>query len=98
MTLEDRLVDVILTGAPFTADDVTDAGRLAVDADHAPNGAQSAIGAQFNRWHRQGLIEPTGQVVRSAAPHRKGGAIRVWVATDRGHHWALRYRQDHLFE
>ena len=37
---------------------------------------------------RRNLIEWTGTVVRSKAPHRKGGAIRVWIGTEAGHLWA----------
>lgn len=81
--LEERLLFLRDTGDDFTADDLTVAGAYAVDADHSPNGAQSAIGAAIREAHRKGWIYPTGATVRSRAPHRKGGLIRVWRATPR---------------
>lgn len=90
--LEDRLAELILDGNVFTADDVTDEGRVAVDGGHRPNGRQSSIGAHFQLWRRRGWIEPTGHVIRSKAEHRKGGMIRVWAATPEGRHWAFNYR------
>lgn len=81
MNLDARLAELVAAGVPFTADDLTDSGHWAVDPYHAPNGAQSAVGACFRRAHARGLIEPTGTVVKSKAPHRKGGMIRVWQPT-----------------
>jgi hypothetical protein len=86
--LERRLARLILAGRPFTADDVTDDGALALDAAHRPNARQNGIGTLFNQAARRGLIWFTGQVVRSRAPHRKGGAIRVWDGTEAGVLWA----------
>jgi hypothetical protein len=83
-----RLARLILVGRTFTADDITANGSIALDPDHESNGKQSSIGAMFNQWQRRGLIVPTGEVVRSAAPHRKGGAIRVWHGTEAGVLWA----------
>lgn len=86
--LERRLAQLILAGFPFTADDVTANGAVALDAGHGPNGRQNGIGSLFNRAARRGLIAFTGEVVRSEAPHRKGGAIRRWQATEAGRLWA----------
>lgn len=86
--LERRLARLILVGREFTADDVTANGLVALDPDHAANGRQNAIGTLFNQASRRGLIDFTGQVVRSNAPHRKGGAIRVWRGTEAGVLWA----------
>lgn len=88
MSLDARLARAILDLGLFTADDVTANGSAAVDPDHAPNAAQNSIGALFNRAARDGRIAWTGRVVRSRAPHRKGGAIRVWRATAAGETWA----------
>jgi hypothetical protein len=86
--LERRIAHLILSGVRFTADDVTADGALALDGGHTPNGAQSGIGSMFTQLARRGLIETTNEVVRSRAPHRKGGAIRVWLGTEAGHLWA----------
>ena len=86
--LERRLARCILSGEPFTADDVTDEGRLALDGAHAPNARQSGIGSMFQSHARAGHIRFTGRVIKSSAKHRKGGAIRVWEATDAGVRWA----------
>jgi hypothetical protein len=83
------LAAVIVDGEDFTADDVTGCGTRAVDAGHAPNGAQSAIGSMFQQAQRNGWIESTNRVVRSSAPHRKGGGIRVWRPTQAGVDWAI---------
>jgi hypothetical protein len=83
-----RLARLILAGRTFTADDVTNNGAIALDTDHTPMGKQSGIGSMFNQWQRRGLIVPTGEVVRSSSPHRKGGAIRVWHGTEAGVLWA----------
>jgi hypothetical protein len=87
-TLEARLAYYILEGRPFTADDVTDLGRIAVDASHGPNAGQSGIGSLFQAHARAGHITFTGRVVKSQAKHRKGGAIRVWEPTEAGRRWA----------
>jgi hypothetical protein len=83
-----RLAELILDGDPFTADDVTYNGRFALDQSHSANGAQSGIGAMFQRASRERLIEFTGDVVKSKAKHRKGGVIRVWRGTEKGVRWA----------
>jgi len=83
-----RLAWLIITGEHFTADHLTDDGDLTLDADHTPNGPQSGIGAYINRMARRRLIEWTGHVVKSKAPHRKGGMVRVWKGTYAGRLWA----------
>ena len=87
--LDLRLAGLIVRRRPFTADDLTDSGRLTIDETHGPNGKQSAIGAIFSRARKDGLIVPTGEFVSSRAPRRKGGAIRVWRGTEAGHSWAV---------
>jgi hypothetical protein len=65
------------SGAPFSADDLRD--RVwEPDPDHTPNGANNTIGSIFRQAAAQGLIELTGQVVKSRSPHRKGGMIQLW--------------------
>jgi hypothetical protein len=88
MMFDRRLAWLIISRQHFTADDLTDDGAVTLDAAHGANGAQSGIGAYVNRASRRGLIAWTGAVVKSKAPHRKGGAIRVWHGTDRGRTWA----------
>jgi len=83
-----RLAELIMAGHDFTADDVTGDGQLTVAGDHGPNAAQNAIGSLFNTAARKRRIEWTGGVIRSHAPHRKGGAIRVWRGTPAGRRWA----------
>jgi hypothetical protein len=83
-----RLAWLIVDRPHFTADDLTDAGDTPLDAGHAANGAQNGVGAYVNGASRRGLIAWTGAVVRSRAPHRKGGAIRVWHGTNAGRRWA----------
>jgi len=87
-TLERRLAYLILTMRTFTADDLTDDGAFALDPDHDPNAAQNGIGAFINSASRRRLIEFTGAVVKSKAPHRKGGVIRIWTGTTAGRLWA----------
>ena len=87
-TIENRMIACIFVGEPFTADDVTKDGSIAVDPSRAQSGRQSSIGALFMEHSRAGHIEPTGEVIRSRAPSRKGGAIRVWRATPAGIAWA----------
>ena len=86
--LEARLAEAILDRETFTADDVTDEGRIALDARHGANARQNGIGSLFNEHARAGHIAFTGRVERSRAPHRKGGAVRVWTATGPGRLWA----------
>ena len=86
--LERRMAHLILSGVRFTADDLTADGAVTLDQAHTPNAGQNGIGSLFNQMARRGLIEWTGTVVRSKAPHRKGGAIRVWIGTEAGHLWA----------
>lgn len=86
--IEKRIAEVIRGGPIFTADDVTMEGVIAIDQGHAPNARQNAIGSTFQALARRGLIQRTGRVVRSKAPHRKGGMIQVWQATAAGRRWA----------
>jgi hypothetical protein len=86
--LDSRLAELIVSGRSFTADDVTANGVFTLDPMHSPNGTQSGIGAMFQRASRERLIEWTGEVVKSRAKHRKGGAIRVWRGTEKGARWA----------
>lgn len=85
---EPRLAELILTGHPFSADDLTRSGAVAIDGRHGANGAQSGIGSFVQKAAQRGLIAWTGTVVRSQAPHRKGGAIRTWTGTEAGRAWA----------
>jgi hypothetical protein len=73
-----RLFELAVLRDEITADDITSNGTRAVDGTHKANGRQSSIGSHFQKWHKQGLIEPTGRVVKSKAPHRKGGMIQIW--------------------
>jgi hypothetical protein len=86
--IEQALARCILTGSSFTADDVTADGAVTIDGTHEPNARQNGIGSMFNRAAKRGLIEWTGEVVRSRAPHRRGGTIRVWTGTEAGRLWA----------
>lgn len=83
-----------MAGGTFTADDLTSAGDIAIDASHAPNGAQSGIGTVFNKAARRKLIEFTGDIKGSAAQHRKGGMIRIWRGTEAGVLWARSILRD----
>jgi len=83
-----RLAYLIVTRQHFTADDLTLDGVDALDVAHAPNAGQNGVGGYVNRQAKRRLIEFTGHVVRSRAPHRKGGGIRVWRGTDAGRLWA----------
>jgi hypothetical protein len=80
--IEARFEQLIASGRPFTADDVTDGGRLALDDEHAANGRQSAIGTLFSKASKAGRIVPTGAVRSSSSPRRKGGLIREWQGVD----------------
>ena len=86
--LERRLAWLILSQSTFTADDLTADGQVTIDGAHTPNAAQNGIGAFINSASRRRLIEWTGAVVKSKAPHRKGGAIRMWSGTSTGRLWA----------
>ena len=86
--LERRLAYLILTMKTFTADDLTDDGQFALDPNHDPNSVQNGIGGFFISASNRRLIEWTGAVVKSKAPHRKGGAIRMWTGTSAGRLWA----------
>lgn len=91
--VEARLIALVAAGEPFTADDVTGAGALTLDGGtHAPNAKQSGIGSLFRSYATQGRITFTGRIVASRAPHRKGGAIRVWQPTAHGQAWATALR------
>jgi hypothetical protein len=83
-----RLAWLIIDRPHFTADDLTDEGAVTLDAGHGANGANNGIGSYVQGAARRGLIAWTGAVVRSKAPHRKGGAIRVWHGTTAGRLWA----------
>lgn len=97
MTIWDDLAAAIVAGEEFTSDDVTDCGNRTIDGGHTPNGAQSTIGSVFQQAARNGWIESTDRLVRSSAPHRKGGAIRVWRPTQAGIDWAMdQYAIEHL--
>lgn len=86
--LERRLAWLIQIERTFTADDLTADGIIAIDPSHRANGAQSGIGALFRWAAAERLIEWTGAVVKSKAPKRKGGAIRIWTGTAKGRQWA----------
>lgn len=96
MNVLDRQLRAIALAGPieFTIDDLTAAGKIALDASHAPNARQNGIGSYVNRAARDGLIEFTGRIERSKAPRRKGGAIRVWRITPAGIEWARRLADD----
>lgn len=59
------------------------------DPEHEPNAGNNAIGKIFADAHGAGLIEKTGQDVRSNAPRRKGGTDKMWRRTAK--------RQEKLF-
>lgn len=88
--IERRFAELVDTREPFSSDDVTANGSVALDGSHAPNAGQSGIGSMFQAAAKAKRIEFTGEVVRSKAPHRKGGVIRVWVGTEVGQLWARR--------
>jgi hypothetical protein len=85
---DQRAAELIVDCPEWTADDLTDDGAVTPDPDHAPNSANNGVGSYINGLSRRGLIAFTGQVVRSRAPHRKGGVIRVWTGTSAGRQWA----------
>jgi hypothetical protein len=76
-----RFEALVASGEAFTADDVTDDGALTVRGNHYPNASQNAIGTLFRQASIDRRIVPTGRVVKSRAPHRKGGMIREWRAS-----------------
>ena len=82
-----RFAEHILRGE-FSADDITDYGRITAHGDHDPNARQNTIGSMFQSHARQGHIHFTGRVIKSTSPHRKGGMIRIWVGTEKGKLWA----------
>jgi hypothetical protein len=86
--VDERIAFVIFGGEPFTSDDVTEDGSWTLDPAHTPNSIQSAVGSAFQLAARRGLIESDGRVTHSCSPHRKGGSIRVWRATEAGIEWA----------
>jgi len=86
--IEERIAFVVLAGQPFSVDDVTEDGAWAPDPTHAANSTQNSIGQHIGDVARRGLIEFTGEVQRSCAPHRKGGMIRIWRPTSAGDEWA----------
>jgi hypothetical protein len=88
--LMDRLRDLIHRGYKIVnADDITDVGRITIDAAHSPNGKQSGIGSFFREAIAKGLLEPSNlPPSRSKAKARKGGMIQNWQVTDKGRKWA----------
>lgn len=71
------LRELAARGEPFTSDDLLE--RVgAPDDQHTPNGRNSSIGSLFRQAAAEGWIESDGRVVKSRAPHRKSGAVRVW--------------------
>ena len=97
--LQRQLAHLIREGKPFTADDLTLDGRVAIDSGHNPNSSQNAIGSIFSQSNREGLIVFTGNTRKSKAPHRKGGLIREWRGTLIGLQWADELlEQGELFE
>jgi hypothetical protein len=78
MMITEAIQQLANEGDPFTADDVV-ALCGSPDDEHRPNGRNSSIGAAFRTARSQGVICQTGNYVRSTQPHRKGGAIAVWV-------------------
>jgi hypothetical protein len=96
-TLSAQLARCINEGMEtVTSDDVTDCGRIALDADHKANGKQSGIGSFFRTMAAQGVIVSTGQAVKSKAPKRKGGMIQVWKVTAAGRDWATARKRRRL--
>jgi hypothetical protein len=82
--LFDRLVLLVQQGyEEITADDITDCGRIAIDAAHTPNSKQSGIGSFFRQMNEERFLVSTGRIVKSKAPKRKGGMIQVWAVTDK---------------
>lgn len=69
------------TGEPFTADDLVALVGIP-DASHSANSRNSSLGAVFSWASKSGLIRPTGRVVQSSQPHRKGGMIREWIGNE----------------
>lgn len=88
--LERQLARLIVAGQyQVTADDITDCGRITIDAAHSPNGKQSGIGSFFRQKVADGILVSSGlPPVRSKAPKRKGGMIQVWSVTPKGLRWA----------
>ncbi len=86
--LERRLAQLIMLGDPFSADDLTDGGRIMLDPSGEANAGQNGVGAMVNAAARDGRIVFTGRTVKSSAPRRKGGLIRVWAGTYVGRNWA----------
>lgn len=70
--------DLAATGRAFSSDDLVDLVGLP-DPDHEPNARNGAVGAIFRQASTAGLIRPTGRVVTSRQPHRRGGTQRTWV-------------------
>ena len=91
--LERRVAPLILNGDSFSTNELTDDGQIVLDPAHAQSGKQSGIGAFINAMARRGLIEFTGQIVKSTAPHRKSGMVRVWRGTEAGRLWAALFHQ-----
>lgn len=88
--LEIRLAEVISAcpDCPFTIDDITLDGHLALDVAHECNGPQNGIGTVLNRAQKRQLIQTDGMTTRSRSPLRKGGAVKVWHPTEAGLLWA----------
>jgi len=87
--LQRRFAQLVWWGEEFSSDDLTSSGAVTLDASHEPNSRNNGIGGMFSSASRDGHIVPVG-VVKSKAPHRKGGMIRTWKATPSGVAWAGR--------
>jgi hypothetical protein len=88
--LWDRLRLLIQQGyTVINSDDVTDCGRITIDAAHSPNGKQSSIGSFFRTAIADGLLERSAlPPTKSRSIKRKGGMIQNWLVTDKGRDWA----------
>jgi hypothetical protein len=80
--MEQLIARSLAHGVNFSANDLHELVPNP-DGEHAPNGANSAIGSAFSRYSKAGRIEPTGRVLQSNQPHRKGGMVREWRAVTR---------------
>jgi hypothetical protein len=78
MTLAEAIAQLAATHAEFTSDDVI-ALCGSPDSSHTANAGNNAVGSAFRRAHAEHVIEPTGRYVKSRQPHRKGGAIQIWI-------------------
>ena len=65
---------------PFNADDAAAISDMPDDT-HQANGKNNGIGQAFRRAAAEGIIKPTGRIVRSKRKHRKGGMQQEWIGT-----------------